>query len=137
MKTLAVLLSLAITLPASAAPSAKPAVESSTAEVSGAEPLTVTAPREKLAPSEERVLKTARLTGGAAAGLGAGLMTYVVFFGAAGPFGWAAALIFVGGMTAYLSHRRLRGAQDFTPTGGSPAVPASSTTTARTPQPAG
>lgn len=78
--------------------------------------ITVTAPRL----GEEAALKTARTTGTAAAVGGAGLMAYVVFFNAAGPFGWAAALVFVGGMTAYLSHRRLQGREDFPPTRPTP-----------------
>lgn len=74
--------------------------------------ITITAPRL----GEQAALKTARTTGTAAAVGGAGLMAYVVFFNAAGPFGWAAALVFVGGMTVYLSHRRLQGQEDFPPT---------------------
>ena len=74
-----------------------------------AEPVTVTAPRL----SEKQVLETARTAGTGAAVAGTGLMAYTVFFAASGPFGWAAALIFVGGMTAYMSHRRLQGKEDF------------------------
>jgi hypothetical protein len=79
----------------------------STAAVEG--PFTITAPRIK----DQAALETARTAGAGAAAAGTGLMAYSVFFAAAGPFGWAAALIFVGGMTAYLSHRRLHGKEDF------------------------
>lgn len=110
MKATAVLLSLAIS--AHAAPSVAP----STAAPAGVEPITVTAPRPALDPAEIPTLKTARTAGAVAGGMGVGLMSYVVFFSAGGPFGWAAALIFVGGMTTYLSHRRLQEHQDFPPT---------------------
>ncbi|MDP3543954.1 MAG: hypothetical protein Q8T11_15925 [Elusimicrobiota bacterium] len=72
-------------------------------------PVTVTAPRV----TEQDVLKTARVAGAGTAVAGGGLMTYAVLFTAGGPFGWAAALVFLGGMTAYLSHRRLQGKEDF------------------------
>lgn len=72
-------------------------------------PVTVTAPRL----TEKKVLETARTAGTGAAVAGTGLMAYAAFFTAGGPFGWAAALVFLGGMTAYLSHRRLKGEEDF------------------------
>ncbi|OGR94968.1 MAG: hypothetical protein A2V88_04225 [Elusimicrobia bacterium RBG_16_66_12] len=108
MRPLAVLLSLAVAAQAAAAPS--------TMTVAGVEPITVTAARPVIDPAEIPTLKTARAAGAVAGGMGVGLMSYVVFFSAGGPFGWAAALIFVGGMTAYLSHRRLQDRQDFPPT---------------------
>ncbi len=116
MKPLAVLIAVALAWNAVAAPAAE---VPSTAPASGSAPevilsvstITVTAPR--VSPSEVRVLKTAQ-AGGAAAGVaGLGWMSYVVYAGLGGPFGWAAALVFLGGMTAYLSHRRLEGDQDF------------------------
>ena len=110
MKAAAVLLSLAISARAA------PAVAPSTTAAAGVEPITVTAPRPVLDPAEIPTLQTARTAGAVAGGMGVGLMSYVVFFSAGGPFGWAAALIFVGGMTAYLSHRRLQEHQDFPPT---------------------
>lgn len=73
------------------------------------EPVTVTAPRLR----EEAVLETARTAGAGAAVAGGGLMAYTILFTAGGPFGWAAALVFLGGMTAYMSHRRLKGNDDF------------------------
>ncbi len=102
MKRLAVFLALLIARPASAA-------EASASTEPVTTPLTVTAPRVK----DQAALETARAAGAGVAAAGTGLMAYVVFFSAAGPFGWAAALVFVGGMTAYLSHRRLAGREDF------------------------
>ena len=55
------------------------------------------------------VLKTARIGGSAAFLAGLGLLGYAVAIQSAGPVGWAAALIFFGGMAAYLSHRALKG----------------------------
>lgn len=72
-------------------------------------PVTVTAPRV----DERRALENARAGGATAAGFGAGLMSYVVLFG--GPFGWGAALLYLGGMTSYLSDRRLEGVEDLSP----------------------
>lgn len=74
-----------------------------------AEPVTVTAPRL----TEKAALETARTAGTGAAVAGGGLMAYTILFTAGGPFGWAAALLFLGGMTAYMSHRRLQGKEDF------------------------
>lgn len=73
------------------------------------EPVTVTAPRI----TEKAVLETTRAAGAGTAIAGGGLMAYTVLFTAGGPFGWAAALVFLGGMTAYMSHRRLQGKDDF------------------------
>lgn len=92
-----------------------------------AEPVTVTAPRL----SEKQVLETARTAGAGAAVAGTGLMAYAAFFTAGGPFGWAAALLFLGGMTAYMSHRRLQGKEDFSWS----APPAGSEKAAKKPRP--
>lgn len=85
------------------------AVDASTAAVLETAPIVVTAP----APETERALKTARAAGVGTGVAGVGLMTYVAVAGLSGPFGWAVALIFLGGMTAYLSNRRLQGREDF------------------------
>ena len=58
-----------------------------------------------------------RTVGGVAAVSGLGLAGYAVFMAAAGPLGWAAGLLFFGGLSAYLAQRRLDGEQDFPPTG--------------------
>jgi hypothetical protein len=58
---------------------------------------------------ERRDLKELSADGGATAGAGAGLLGYAVFFELAGPVGWAAGLIFIGGMTFYLARRQLKG----------------------------
>lgn len=115
MKTAAALLALLIALPPPLH-AAETDVESSTSAAEAAvstgpvtEPVTVTAPRVR----EQAALETARAAGTGAAVAGGGLMAYAVFFTAGGPFGWAAALVFLGGMTAYLSHRRLQGKEDF------------------------
>ena len=115
MKIIAVLTALSLPLGAAAQPApAGTGVEASTEAFLGISTITVTAPRVGGA-EEAEVLKIARGTGVGAAVGGAGLMTYVLVFDLAGPFGWAASLIFLGGMTAYLSHRRLQGREDFPP----------------------
>lgn len=132
MKTLAVFLSLAICSPAYAAPAA---AAPATAPVDAVEPLVIIAPHVQ--PPEQaarmRSLKRVRAGGEATAASGAGLITYAVFFGAAGPVGWAAGLMFAGGMTAYLSHRRIKGKDDFGPTNATVALnePADQTLRAR------
>lgn len=83
------------------------AIVLSTEAITG--PITVTAPRI----TEKAVLETTRAAGAGTAIAGGGLMAYTVLFTAGGPFGWAAALVFLGGMTAYMSHRRLQGKDDF------------------------
>lgn len=114
MKIAAVFLALLTAFPSSAwaqeavAPSTA-AVEPSISTVAIEAPLIITAPRVK----DQAALETARATGAGAAVAGTGLIAYSVFFAATGPIGWAAALVFVGGMTAYLSHRRLQGKEDF------------------------
>ena len=113
MKSVAILLSLLI--PASAVGQSAPAaVALSTGPVAFLEPLIIIAPLLK----QEGPLKIARATGGLAAVSGVGLMVYTVLFVGTGPIGWAAGLIFFGGMTAYLAHRRLNGIKDFKPTQG-------------------
>lgn len=114
MKILAVLLSLSVPLSAQPLAVSSAAPAEAPLEVLEVSTITVTAPRPRGA-QEERVLKIARGTGlGMAAG-GAGLMSYVLILDLVGPFGWAASLLFLGGMTAYLSHRRLQGYEDFPP----------------------
>ncbi|MDD5303508.1 MAG: hypothetical protein PHS14_10405 [Elusimicrobia bacterium] len=114
MKSLSLFLALLTALPPlgraqeAAAPSTS-AFETALSTEPLTEPVTVTAPRIK----EQAVLETARAAGAGTAVAGTGLMAYAAFFTAGGPFGWAAALVFLGGMTAYLSHRRLQGKEDF------------------------
>jgi len=147
MRILAAMLSLLLALPAvSVGQTASNSVVNSEEE-SGASsssgtalaPLTVTAPH----PSEAdravvKRLKATRAAGGFVAGSGVGLMVYGVLFAGAGPVGWAAGLIFLGGLTAYLSHRSLKGKKDFEATTDQPSpAPALSpaTTTPQTPFP--
>lgn len=111
MKIASALLALVIAFPLPRTAAAIEDVETSTTSVEAAvptEPLTVTAPRVR----EQAALETARAAGAGTAVAGLGLMAYAVFF-ATGPFGWAAAAIFFGGTTAYLSNRRLQGKDDF------------------------
>ena len=118
MKYVAILLSLLI--PASAIGQSTAAgvgesvpggVSASTAPVSILEPLVIIAPLLK----QEAPLKIARATGGVVALSGVGILVYVVIFAGTGPIGWATGLIFFGGLTAYLAHRRLNEKQDFGP----------------------
>jgi hypothetical protein len=102
---LAVMLAASPARAAAAPPAAADAVEADT--------FTVVAPRLKT--DETAALRRARAGGAGTAAAGAGLLAYVVFAGT-GPFGWAAALLFLGGGTAYLAHRRLAGNDDFGPT---------------------
>ena len=128
MKILAVLLSLGLAAPSARGlpvqadypnpPTATPLdVSRSSAPVAALEPFVITAPplHEETAVRERR-LKSARNAGGAAAVSGAGLMAYAALAAGTGPIGWAAGLMFFGGMTAYLSHRKLAGNDDFGPT---------------------
>ena len=108
MRSVALL--LCVCLSASAAP--PPAAERQVAY--DMEPLEVTAPRES--PETIRKLKNTRAAGGAVAVSGAGLLVYSAF-AAGGPVGWAAGLLYAGGMAAYLSHRRLNGVDDLRPEG--------------------
>lgn len=129
MKILSGLLSLLLALPAvcvgQTATNSVVLQEESGASLSSTTalaPLTVTAPR----PTEEekatiKKLKATRAAGGLVAGSGLGLMVYGVLFAGAGPVGWAAGLIFLGGLTAYLSHRSLKGKKDFEATTDQPA----------------
>lgn len=117
MRMLAGVLALLLAFPAPGW-AAEAAVDASTETLHETVPIVVTAP----APETERTLKTVRAAGVGTGVAGVGLMTYVAVVGLSGPFGWAAALIFLGGMTAYLSNRRLQGHDDFT-WGGSKPVP--------------
>ncbi len=56
----------------------------------------------------KKVLKRIRAGGTAAAVAGVGLFTYAVIALTTGPVGWASALIFFGGLSAYLAHRALK-----------------------------
>jgi len=114
MKFAAILLSLLIPATAVAQPT-PPVVSPSTAPVGLLEPLLIIAPLLK----KERPLKIARATGGVVAASGVGLMVYTIFFAATGPVGWAAGLIFFGGMTAYLAHQGLKDKNASTPDKGS------------------
>jgi hypothetical protein len=119
MKFVAIILSLLI--PASAVCQPTPAgLSPSTVTAGGLEPLIVTA----LPPGPEAPLKIARATGGIVALSGVGLMVYAVLFVGTGPIGWATGLIFFGGLTAYLAHRRLKGDKDFKPDQGAAPAPA-------------
>lgn len=76
-------------------------------------------PASKTAPAPEKAetrnLKRVRAGGSFAAGSGAGLFGYCLAAAVTGPVGWAAALMFVGGLSSYLADRRLRGHEDFPP----------------------
>ena len=124
MKIVAAFLAVLIALPSpgraqeAVAPSTS-AVEPSVSTAAVEGPFTVTAPRVK----DQAALETARAAGAGTAVAGTGLMAYAAFFTAGGPFGWAAALVFLGGMTAYLSHRRLQGKEDFSWSAPPPPAP--------------
>lgn len=66
-----------------------------------------------LSEKEEKTLKIVRGAGVAAAAAGLGLFAFALATAATGPIGWAAALVFFGGLGAYLAHRRLKGNDDF------------------------
>lgn len=70
-------------------------------------------PAPPLSESEIRNLKITRAAGITAAAGGLGLFGYAAIAATASPIGWAAALVFFGGMAAYLAHRRLSGKEDF------------------------
>jgi len=103
MKLLAILLSLSLVSPVlgETAPGALP-------------PLVITAPHPTKA--EIQRLKKIRTAGSVAAVSGTGLLFYGALVAGTGPIGWAAGLMFGGGLTAYLAHRRLNGHDDFGPT---------------------
>jgi hypothetical protein len=126
MRIAAVLLSLSLLMPAYgqqaqevAAAQASPASLPAAPPVATAEvlpPLTVTAPRPET--KQIRELKKVRTTGGIVAGAGAGLCLTAGVITLGGFFVvWGAAWLFFGGLTAYLSHRRLQGKEDFGPAG--------------------
>ncbi len=117
MRPTAILLSLCLPLAASAqaqapAPAEESEVSTSAALSISTVAVTVTAPR---ANPGEGALKAVRAGGAGMAAGGLGILAYMVMFGAAGPVGWAAGLLFFGGMTAYLSNRSLHGHDDFSP----------------------
>jgi cobalamin synthase len=118
MRILAVTLSLLLPLAAAAqAPaSSTQAIEISSASLVEFSTIKVTAPRlQENAPAQEGALKAVRAGGVGMAAGGLGIFAYAVIFEAAGPIGWAAGLLFFGGMTAYISHRHLHGHDDFSP----------------------
>lgn len=53
-------------------------------------------------------LEGIRIAGFAGASAGFGLFAYAVAAAATGPIGWAAALVFFGGLSAYLAHQALK-----------------------------
>lgn len=112
MKMLAIFLALSLSVPAYGAP--EPFQVQASTSYPSLEPVIITAPAIRERRKVIQRLKTARAVGGVTALSGAGLMVSVAVF-AGGPVGWAAGLIFFGGMTAYLSHRRLEGHKDFGP----------------------
>ena len=117
MKTAALALSLLLPLPVFAQQSSEHEMASREAKVwtpslSAEGESGWTAPPENEA---ERGLKRTAVAGEVAAGAGAGLLAYAVVAAVTGPIGWAAAVIYVGSMTAYLAHRRLQGKEDFPP----------------------
>ena len=63
--------------------------------------------------NEIRGLKIARGVGIGAAAVGLGLFAFSIATGGAGAVVAAAALVFFGGLTAYLAHRRIHGKDDF------------------------
>jgi hypothetical protein len=130
-KILSLLLALCVPSAAHAQLLSTAAVDSSTATAVALPPLIITAPTFSDEEQQQILeLKTTRAVGGAAALAGIGLMSYAVLFAAAGPIGWAAGLIFFGGMSAYLAHRRLQGKNDFaSPAGAAPLQSVSSMTT--------
>lgn len=73
------------------------------------------APPPPLSEKEEKTLKLVRGAGVAAAAVGLGMFAFAIATAATGPIGWAAALVFFGGLGAYLAHRRLKGENDFGP----------------------
>jgi hypothetical protein len=109
MKLSALLLSLLLIRPAFGQDLS---ISASTSSADALPPLIITAPSTHEDPSLR--IKQARAAGGLTAAGGLGLMAYAAFAGT-GPVGWAAALVFLGGMTAYLSHRRIQGKDDFGP----------------------
>jgi hypothetical protein len=79
-------------------------------------PLTVTAQR----PDQQKVraLKRTRAAGGVVATTGSALIINAVIIGLSSFIVvWGAGLFFAGGLTAYLSDRRLQGYEDFGPAG--------------------
>ncbi|HVA66932.1 MAG TPA: hypothetical protein VNK24_08400 [Elusimicrobiota bacterium] len=114
MNILSIVLSLLLIAPPAWSQTARqsaPEISISTAPTAELAPLVITAPW--LSAEETRHLKEARAVGGLAAVSATGVIIYSVVVASAGPIAWAAGLLFVGGLTAYLSHRRLKGHDDF------------------------
>ena len=103
-----------------------PEIPISTAPTAELAPLVITAPW--LSPEETRRLKQAQAIGGVTAASATGVIIYSVIVASAGPIAWAASLLFVGGLTAYLSHRRLQGHDDFSSETQAPASGATTQT---------
>jgi hypothetical protein len=124
---IAAALSLCLPLSASAQAPAPPAeaVEVSTVTLLEVSSITVTAPRLRTGVPPG-TLKAVRAGGVGVAAGGLGILAYSVIFEATGPVGWAAGLLFFGGMTAYLSHRQLHGHDDFSPDEARRSAPAPS-----------
>ncbi len=121
MNIIAAALSLALVSPSwsQTHPKTAPEVPLSTATETELAPLVVTVPW--LTPEETKRLERARDIGGLAATSGAGVILYAVVIASAGPIAWASCLVFIGGLTAYLSHRRLQGHEDFNSSREGPA----------------
>lgn len=114
MKILAIFLVLSLAVPTSYG-KPEPEVQVSTSSIlEPLEPVIIIAPAIRERRKSVERLKTARVVGSVTALSGMGLMVSAAVL-AGGPIGWAAGLIFFGGMTAYLSHRRLEGYKDFGP----------------------
>ncbi len=113
MKTLAAVLSMLMAAPLMAQPAqdSTPEISISTTPSSVFAPLIITAPW--LTPAQVKRLKETRAGGTLAAASGLGVIIYSAVVAAAGPIAWASALLLVGGLTAYLSQRRLKGHKDF------------------------
>lgn len=126
MKTVAILLSLSLLAPAYSQ-QAEPVTPSGTLPAGSPTeptavtppalpPLTVTAPRPE--QKQAQALKQGRLAGGVMALSGAGLLLDAGIIGLGGFLVvWGGALVFVGGLGAYLIQRRLHGENDFGPAG--------------------
>ncbi len=108
-KITTVFLSLLLAFPPAFGQEASISISSSSANMP---PLIITAPG--VGQEHPRALKRARIAGGITAAGGAGLMTYAVMFDI-GSMGLASFIILIGGLTAYLAHRRLHGIDDFPP----------------------
>jgi len=114
MNILSIILSLLLIAPPAWSQTVRqsaPEIPISTAPTAELAPIVITAPW--LSPEETKRLKQARAIGGLTAVSATGVIIYTVIVASAGPIAWAASLLFVGGLTAYLSNRRLQGHNDF------------------------